>query len=371
MDELLVSFNEVDDPRVNRTKHYSIGEILFLVLCAVLTGVDSWRGTERFGIDREEWLKKYFPYEHGIPSHQTIGRVMSVIKPKCLVKACTQFLAKLFSYNENETIAIDGKNLRHSFDNASAQKPLHLLSAWAVNSGITLGQLKVDKKENEIVKATELLDLIDIKFSTVTVDALNTQKDFAEKIIQKGADYALPVKGNHPKLEKNIHEAFSVCGNQSFKVKDYQETKTIDKGHGRIEERIYSLLNASHISQYEDWVGLKAIGKVERKVIKKEKETQEIQYYLLSFTDVNKFSKVVRDHWGIENQLHWVLDVTFNEDACRVRKDHAPENFSTMRKMALSMLRQEKTLKNSLKIKQATASRLTSYLETILNTRRN
>jgi predicted transposase YbfD/YdcC len=367
MDELLASFNEIDDPRVNRRKLHSIQEILFLALCAVLCGVESWRGVEEFGDDREEWLKKYFAYEHGIPSHQTIGRVMSVIKPKCLVKACTQFLANLFGCNEGEIIALDGKTLRGSFDKALGQKPLHILNAWAVNSGISLGQIKVEKKENEIIAAPQILDLIDIKNATVTVDAMNTQKAFAKKIVNQKADYALPIKGNHPKLEESVQQAFDVCGSSDFKTKDYQEKITIEKGHGRIEERIYSMLNSIHIRQYEGWEGLQAIGRVERKVTKSGSVSREIQYYLLSFKDVDKFSKVVRGHWGIENQLHWVLDVTFHEDACRVRKDHAPENFSTMRKLALSMLRQEKTVKKSLRIKQAKASRLTGYLETILN----
>lgn len=370
MDELLASFNEIEDPRVNRRKLHSVAEILFLVLCAVLCGVDGWRGVEEFGNDREEWLKKYFPYEYGIPSHQTIGRVMSVLKPKCLVKAYTQFLAELFGCNEEEIIALDGKTLRSSFDKASGQKPLHILNAWAVNSGICLGQLKVGNKENEIVAAPELLELIDIKNATVTADALNTQKTFAKKIVSQQADYALPVKSNHPKLEKSIQHAFQVCGSDDFKSQDYQVKTTIEKGHGRIEERTYSMLNASQISQYEGWEGLQAIGKVERKVTKSGSVSRDVQYYLVSFKDVDKFSKVVRGHWGIENQLHWVLDVNFHEDACRVRKDHAPENFSTMRKLALSLLRQEKTVKKSLRIKQAKAARLPSYLETVLNASR-
>ena len=208
MQELLASFDGLEDPRIERTKLFPLTEIMFLILCSVMCGVESWRGVEDFGEDRILWLRKYLPFKNGIPSHQTIGRVMSLLKPKAANLAFIQFISSLTENPTGEIISLDGKTLRHSFDNASGQKAIHILNAFAVNSGLVLGQLKVDVKTNEIIAVPELLDLIDFKYATIVADAMNTQKKIATKIVENSADYALPVKGNHKQLEIDIIKEF-------------------------------------------------------------------------------------------------------------------------------------------------------------------
>jgi predicted transposase YbfD/YdcC len=364
LDTLNAHFDNVEDPRINRTKLHSIQEILFLILAAVICGVQSWCGVEEFGKDRIEWLRKYYPYENGIPSHDTLGRVMSLVKPTSIVKAYMQFMASLFQKPEGEIIALDGKTLRRSFDKASGQKPLHILNAWAVKAGLAIGQLAVDSKTNEITAVPELLDMIDVRHATITTDALNTQKSIAEKIINKGADYALPVKDNHKNLKEEIELAFDTSAYSREDSEGFLETT--DHGHGRVEVGRYSSLPAGLIASGEEWPGLKAIGKAETEVFKGEVSTSETRYSILSFTDIQHFSESVRGHWGVENKLHWVLDVTFREDDSRVRTDHAPSNFSSIRKLALNLLRAEKTSGLSIPMKQAKASRRTEYLDKIL-----
>lgn len=362
MDSLFAVFDKIVDPRMNRRKKYPLGEIMFLTLCAVISGVQSWRGIEDFGQDRLDWLQKYMKFQEGIPSHQTIGRVFSLLSPKSLVKSYAQFLAQLFNCTEDEVIAIDGKALRHSFDKASGQKALHILNAWAVNAGLSLAQVRVDEKTNEITALPEILDLIDIKGAIVTTDALNTQKSTCEKIIEKGGDYVLPVKGNHKNLMESIEEMFDT---QPLASSQYVEET--EKNGGRIEVRKASILSAFGLLEAPSWSGLTHIGRMEREVERGDKTTHEIQYYILSFGDINRFFNASRGHWGVENSLHWVLDVTFDEDACRVRKDHAPENFSQIRKMALNILKADKQSKLSIPRKQARAARNTDYLDELLS----
>ncbi len=255
--------------------------------------------------------------------------------------------------------------MRRSFDKATGQKAIHILNAWAIESGVSLGQIKVDSKTNEITAVPDLLEIIDIKNATIVADALNTQKSIAAKIVSKGADYALPVKGNHKLLEKEIQDAFN-----SISLNDTNpdmQFETIEKGHGRIETRKYSIMSADFLSQKSEWEGLKFIGRAVNETFRDGKDRSETRYYLLTFSGAQRFAKVVRGHWGIENKLHWVLDVTFREDDCRVRKDNAPENFSTIRKLALNLLRAEKSTKLSNPRKQARASRIPEYLTKILN----
>ena len=362
MDSFFVEFDDLEDPRVERTKLYSVAEILVLVLSASMCGIESWRGAEEFGEDRIDSLRKYLPYENGVPSHQTIGRVMSLLKPQAVTKAFTQVISRVFGCSENEIIAIDGKTLRHSFDKASKQAPIHVLNAYAVKSGLCLSQLKVDGKTNEITTVPDILDLLDIRHATVTVDALNTQKEIASKIISKGGDYVLPVKENHKQLLEDIELNFD-----TQPIAEGCSFQTVNKGHGRVEVRSFSIMRADILEQKKEWSHLECIGKVVRETYREGKDTYEKQYYLLSYGDVKRFAEASRGHWGVENSVHWVLDVTFREDDCRVRKDHAPENFSIVRKMALNILRQDKGNKMSIPRKQARASRIPEYFENLLS----
>jgi predicted transposase YbfD/YdcC len=265
-----------------------------------------------------------------------MGRVLSLIKPKSFEIFFTSWSKILNGSSNGKQIALDGKTLRGSYDNVKGQKALHILNAFAVDSGITLSQLEVDEKTNEITAIPEILDELDIKGSMISVDALNTQKNIAEKINELKADYTLALKGNHKNLYSNVKELFD------FEKEDNNFMySTIEKEHGRISERTYRIIpvDKGNLVEVNEWSNLQAVGRAEAVVLRNDKETIEIRYFLLSYIDTNLFAKSVRNHWGIENQLHWVLDVTFGEDASRKRKDHAPRNYSLIRKFCLNILR--------------------------------
>jgi len=362
-------FEDIDnnDFRIDRTKLYPLSEIIFLVLCATIVGVIGFRTIEIFGNERIELLRKYLPYINGIPNHQTISRVLSIFKPKDFTNAFIKLISITLHCSEEEIIALDGKALRRSFDKCTDQKAMHILNAWAVNTGICLGHLEVDCKTNEIKAVPELLDMIDIKNSTITVDALNTQKDIAKKIIEKEANYALALKGNHKNMQTAVIKAFDDINTIDLNDTNYLEVT--EKGHGRIENRNYTILPSATIQQANEWRGLLSIGKTVNTVfhVTTQKETTETRYFLLSFDSVKHFAESVRGHWGIENKLHWVLDVTFREDDSRIRKDHTPTNMSLIRKMAINLLRQDKTTKLSVRQKQAKAMLSAESLDNILN----
>lgn len=360
-DIITVAFQGIEDPRVERTKAYSLPEILFLCLCAVLTGVKSWRGVAEFGEDKLDFLRKYLPYENGTPCHQTIGRVMSLIKPSCFLKAYGEFLSEYFQVSSSKLVALDGKTLRKSFDKTNKTPAIKTLNAWCVENGLCLGHLKIPEGTNEITTIEDFLEFLHIEGAIVTTDALNTQKSIAKKIVEKKANYALPIKGNHKHLQQDIKLAFDT---QKIPLENLIE-KT-EKGHGRIETREFSILPAPKNIDFTEWQGLTAIGKYKTTVIKGEKETQEERYYLLSFLNLEEFATAARKHWHVENALHWTLDVVFREDDCRVRKDYAPDNFSTIRKLALNILRNETAHKSSVPRKMARASRKEDYLELLL-----
>ncbi len=363
--DLKVMFDELEDPRIARHRLYPLGEIFFLVLCAVLIGITSWRGVETFGLERLEWLRKFKPFKEGIPSHQTIGRVFSLVKPRILEVAFIQFMSAATGKPPNQIVALDGKTLRGSFDKAIGQKPLHLLNACAIKNGIALGQVLVDSKTNEITAVPELLDMLDLHAATITTDALNTQKNIAEKIVNSKNDYVLPVKDNHKNLRSEIEEKFNAAPlNQrdpnSFKI-------TTEKGHGRIDEREYRVLGIEELTEILKWTGVKSIGRATTTSMRGEKTSSETRYYIMSFLpDVERFSEAARGHWGVENALHWTLDVTFREDGSRVRKDYAPENFSLVRKLALNILRSESSIKKSIPQKMIKAALSKDYHELLL-----
>ena len=342
-EDLAVRFDAIEDPRIERGKKFPIEEILFLAIFGALLGVESWRGLSLLGNERLDFLRSFFPYNHGIPSHQTLGRVFSILKPQSFEKFFMAWSANLNGSNRGRQIAFDGKALRGSFDAASAKKALHILNARSIDNGITLAQLEVDVKTNEITVLPEMLAALDIAGAMVSVDALNTQKNIAEKIIDAKAGYTLALKGNHKNLNDEAKYLFDTQKIDTSVEADlhYEET---DKGHGRITERKYDVIivDSTNLPQTTEWKGLQAIGRVETNSLRNGKETFERRYYLLSYCSAQAFSAAARGHWGVENLLHWTLDVTFREDASRKRKDNAPRNYSLIRKLALNVLRQSK-----------------------------
>jgi predicted transposase YbfD/YdcC len=344
-EDLAVNFDLIEDPRLDRQKKYPLREIVFLALFAALQGIESWRGIELLGNERLDFLRKFFLFENGIPSHQTIGRVFSILKPKSFENLFAAWAATLSGPNGGRQIAIDGKTLRGSFDKANGKKALHLLHACAVDNGITLAQLEVGEKTNEITTVPEMIDALDISGAMVSVDALNTQKEIAAKIIAANADYTLALKGNH----KNLNEEVTFLFN-THKPTDSgtSHLDVVEKSHGRITSRAYDVLlvNATNLPQTPDWKGLQSVGRVETTIIKDNETSSELRYYLLSYSSVELFAKSARGHWAVES-MHWQLDVTYGEDASRKRKDHAPRNYSLIRKFALNMI---KTFKGKLSV---------------------
>lgn len=335
-EDLSVSFDEIEDPRIDRRKLYPLCEVLFLALIGALLGIESWRGLELLGNERLSLLQRFFPFIHGIPSHQTIARIFSILKPKSFEQFFISWVARVNGSNEGRQIALDGKALRGSYDKASAKEALHLLNACAVDNGICLGQMEVDTKTNEITVVPQMLDALDIKGAMISVDALNTQKEIAAQIINAKADYTLALKGNHKTLNEEVQAIFRAKAGQNSK-----EVTQTEKAHGRLTTRVYDIeeVDKYNLSQFAEWSGLKAVGRVKTTTLHAGNETQESRYYLLSYNDLNSFTKSARGHWAVESKLHWTLDVTFGEDASRKRKDHAPRNYSLIRKFGLNIIR--------------------------------
>lgn len=366
-EDLSVGFSGIEDPRLDRNKKYPLHEILFCAVYSALQGVESWRGIEIMCVEKVDHLRKFFSFAEGIASHQTIGRVFSLLKPKSFEQFFTTWAQRLSGPNAGKQIAFDGKSVRGSTGKNGASQVLHLLHACAVDSGLTLAQLEVGPKANEITVLPELIDTLDIKEAMISVDALNTQKKIAEKIIDAGANYTLALKGNHPNLNANVKAIFNADDHaQSVNLACNHKSET-EKANGRVTTReyhIFSIQNNFKFYEKNLWKGLKAVGKIKSTSWSKGKETTENRYYLLSYENLDLFAKTARNHWGIE-AMHWTLDVTFGEDDSLKRKDHAPRNYALVRKFALNILRKFKN-KLSVPNAQIKAACNVTFLENIL-----
>jgi len=337
-------FNDIEDPRNGKNKMYSANEILFVSICAIICGAESWRDMVEFGILKLEFLKQYLPFVNGIPSKNTFCRFFAALKPESF-KTCFISWVRSLQILDNDIIAIDGKTIRHSFDSVNETSAIHMVSAFAAKSRLVLGQQKVDNKSNEITAIPKLLKLLDLRGSIVTIDAMGTQKEIAKQIIDDGGDYILALKGNHSTLHDDVTDFLQDKDNLKY-CKTFQES---DCGHGRIE------LRKCQATEELDWLGklkfhgMKTIFCIESQRIIRETETVERRYYISSLrADPIKLNTATRDHWAVENCLHWTLDMTFNEDASRIRSKNAPENIAMIRHTVLNLLRQAKNkFKNS------------------------
>ena len=343
----LYHFDELEDPRIDRKKLYPLTEILLIVLCASICGAQSWRDFVSFGEEKRDYLRRFLTFEHGIPSKNTFARVLSSLDPS-LFKQCFIAWVQSFQLALKEVVAIDGKTLRKSFDKATEQSAIHMVSAFATSTKLVLGQEKVNDKSNEITAIPKLLDLLAIEGAIVSIDAMGTQKKIAKKIRQKKADYVLSLKGNHSTLHEDIRlflstEIEKVHQNKPHQIIDHHAHH--DKGHGRIERRIcYATDRLEWLEQRSDWCDLNTIAVIESRVTIGSKTTTEHRYYISSLPpNAKELAEAIRSHWAIENSLHWVLDVTMGEDHSRVRKDHAPENMAMVRHIVLNLLRGAKS----------------------------
>jgi predicted transposase YbfD/YdcC len=355
----------IKDPRIDRTKRHPLVSVLFIGICSVLCGAESWEQMEDFGNEREEWLKQYVGLPHGIPSHDTLGRVFAQIDSKSFQESFLNWVKLVHLKMPGQVISIDGKTLRRSHDLAKGKEALHLVSAWACANHLVLGQVKTDEKSNEITAIPELLKLLDLRGSIVTVDAMGTQKEIAEEIQNKKADYVMALKGNQGLLHADVKAYWEDPG---LPETEYQAFETADKGHGRHEVRRYRISSEIEwLKVRKDWKGLKSIGMVESERTIRGQTTHERRYYISSLkADAKEFARAVREHWSIENQLHWSLDVSFREDQCRVRIQKAAENFALLRRMALHILKQDKTQNKSINRKRWLAAMRPDYLGLLL-----
>jgi predicted transposase YbfD/YdcC len=330
-------FEDLPDPRQQAKVLYPLSEIILTTLCAIICGADSYVEIEEFGNAKIDFLKRFLPFEHGIPSHDTFGIVFSNIDAKSFNKIFIDW-AKSIQKNIPEFVAIDGKTVRRSMD--SDQKPIHIVSAWAVQQNMVMGQLKTNEKSNEITAIPELLDILTLNGAIVTIDAMGCQKKIIADVIRKKADYVIAVKENQPKLYEEIVLMFDAAESQTISI-EMNTCKTVDKEHGRIETRTYSITDKiDWLTKKDDWKNMRSIGSVNSIREINGVTTQFTRYFLTSLPpDAYTFAKAVRGHWGIENSLHWVLDIVFRDDECRIRKKNGPANFVTLKHITHNMLK--------------------------------
>jgi len=343
IDSFLEHFKNLKDPRINRKKLYPLEEILLVALCAVICGAEGWTDFKVFGNEKLEFLKTYLPFNNGIPSRLTFSRVFCALNPERF-KECFIEWVKSFQEAVQNVISIDGKTLRHSFDTAKDKPAIHMISAFASEARLVLGQEKVDDKSNEITAIPKLLKLLDIKGAIITLDAMGCQKKIAKEIVEKEADYVLSLKENHGNLYDDVKTFFEFERKEKFRDTDFDYHEELNKEHGRIESRKCWI--SSQIDWLEDkdkWAGLNTIAMIESTRTIKDKTTKETRLFIASLPqNAELCASVVRSHWGIENSLHWVLDVVFREDDSRIREGNAAENMAIIRHTALNMLQNAK-----------------------------
>ena len=362
-------FETVEDPRRQAGLRHPLNEILFITICAIIAGADDWVAVERFGKAKIRWFKQYLPLKHGIPSHDRIGIVFGAIDPEQFTEAFIGWMKMIATVSG--VIALDGKTVRHSFDKSDKKSAIHMVNAWSVANRLVLGQVKVDSKSNEITAIPKLLRLLEVKGCLITIDAMGCQTAIAEQIIEQGGDYLLAVKGNQKHLYEDIQHLFKHAVANNFLTDGFDEDRTVDKGHGRLEIRHCQVIAhpewLEYLRGYDQWKNLKCVVKIESNRRAKGKRTPECRYYICSRNaSATDLLAAVRSHWGVENNVHWVLDVTFDEDGSRVRKGHAQQNFATMRRIALNMLNQDTMKKDSLKGKRQLAGWDETYLEQLV-----
>lgn len=365
-ENLIAHLKLIPDMRAERCKKHKLIDVLFIALCTILSDGEGFSDMIDFATRREEWLRKYIELPCGIPSYYTLRRVFQILDPKALKEGLMSWTESLRSATSGQVIALDGKTLRHSFDTWSGQKSLHLLNAWVTNCGLAIGCERVDEKSNEIPAAPDLIDKLSVKGHIVTLDAMGCQKNTASKIVKKGGDYVLCVKKNQPGLYADLKEFFDDCGD--FNNVEYDYFESLEKGHGRIEERkCWAVEGESKwLGIDKEWGKVRTLAMIRRKRTIRAKCSEEISYYISSLEgNAGKIAEAARSHWGIENSLHWVLDVTMNEDMNRIRKDNAPENLAVIRRIAVSMVNQ---VKGKLSVRRALKSAAwdTAFLEKIL-----
>jgi predicted transposase YbfD/YdcC len=365
---LVRHFGGLKDPRLKRRRLHNLCDLIAIALCAVIGGAESWEDVAEYGRTKKAWLATFLALPHGIPSHDTFNRVFRLLRPDQFEVCFRRWMQALVTATEGRIVAIDGKTLRHSFDRAAGKSALHLVSAWAVENGVSLGQRAVDGKSNEITAVPELLKLLELHGAIVTIDAMGCQKEIAQAIRQQGGNYLLAVKDNQPRLYQDAMATF-IEAFEGQRGSDYFQHTTHKRSHGRDERREYFVVrDLSQIRDQALWKDLNSLAMVYTERTVNGETSSETRYYISSCSGgVKDMARAIRGHWGIENSLHWTLDVTFGEDAHCLRKDHGPQNMATLRRAALSLIKQEQTEKGSLRRKRLRAGWNDDYLTRLLN----
>ena len=375
---IIEHFADLPDPRINRTKRHLLSDILVITLCAVVCGADDFVEIVLFARAKEAWFRERLALPNGIPSHDTFNRVFARLDAEALRRcflSWVQAVQGAVPRLAGEVINLDGKTLRHSFDTASERSAIHMVSAWAHNAGMVIGQVKVSEKSNEITAIPVLLQSLDIAGCIVTIDAMGCQKEIARQIVDQEGDYLLALKGNQGNLHEDVRLFYQDAKAQDFKDIPHAFCECIEKDHGRIEtRRCWCVPTADHknwLDTKNEWPQLNSIVMIEAERIIGNTRSSETRYFITSLPGsgkraARKIAKAVRAHWGIENCLHWVLDVAFREDDCRVRMNHGPENLAVMRHIALNLLKSEASEKVGVKARRHKAGWDNEYLARVL-----
>ena len=360
-------FASLRDPRLKRRQRHLLADILVIALCAVIAGANNFPQVEAFGRRRRDWLRTFLALPNGIPSHDTFERVFQRLCPDAFQRCFLNWLHALHSQLGGEHFAIDGKTLRRSGSPANGLGPLHLVSVWATQANLTLGQVAVDEKSNEITAIPRLLELLDLHGALVTIDAMGCQKEIARQVTEAGGDYVLTVKENQGHLYEDIQACFVQAIEADFKGIAHDRYKTQEKGHGRQERRSYEVIyDPLGLRDEQQWAKLCVIGHCYSERTINGQTSCEDRYFIGSRrADARYYGKVLRGHWRVENCLHWQLDVTFREDDSRIRDRHAAQNFAQLRRVALSLLKQHPS-KGSVATKRYTATLDANFLQEII-----
>ena len=340
---LIDHFSSLNDPRIERNKKHQLIDIVVLSVCAVCSGANGWEAIEEFGHEKLGWLRQFIPLENGVPSHDCINYVLARLCPNAFRDCFMSWTATVMETCPGEIIAVDGKTARGSRDKKNHRNPLHMVSAWACEQRLVLGQEAIEDKSNEITAIPKLLKLLEIKGCIVTIDAMGCQRAIAKQIIEQGADYVLGLKGNQGHLHEAVEDFFTLASEQDFKDVSHDYVEEIDKDHGRLEIRRYWVSDQLiTLPDTTSWEGLKSIGMVERECTQGESHSVEKRFFINSIEpDAKHFARAVRSHWGVENPLHWRLDVVMGDDASRIKKDNGATIMTSIRHLCMNLFETE------------------------------
>ena len=365
-------FGVLEDPRTGHARRHELLDIIVITLCAVICGADNWVEIEEFGKAKEDWFRRFLKLPHGIPSHDTFGRVFSLLDPEQFSTCFMDWVRSMSELAQGEVVAIDGKTLRGCHDRARGRGPLHMVSAWATEHRMVLGQTRTSAHSNEITAIPELLKVLELEGCLVTIDAMGCQKDIARQVVQKGADYLLAVKANQGELHQNIKDLFGCWERAGWDGVAYSHQEQVGKDHGRLERRECWVITdpdeLAYVDPQRQWASLGAVARVRYRRDAVTGSPEDTRHYICSYpTDATTLLAASRSHWSIENSLHWVLDVAFDEDHSRVRTGYADQNLAVVRHLALNLLKQERSAKVGIKAKRKKAGWDFDYLLKVLS----